>query len=212
MALVDAFDGRQIDGISDLPSRPGFLPPNGAVVFVDNHDIQRGHAGAGHILNYKSGRLYELANVFMLAWPYGHPMVMSSYKFDDSDQGPPDSHPIDAGTNECNDEWVCEHRIPAMANMVGFRNITAGEAVTYWHALNSVVISFGRGNKGHVIINIGDNRVSAQFATSMSPGNYCNIIAECDGEPVHVDSDGKLDISLEPMSAIAIHVGAPASQ
>jgi len=208
MALVEAFDGRHLDGISDLASRPGFLPTDKAVVFVDNHDIQRGHAGAGHVLNYKSGRLYELANVFMLAWPYGYPMVMSSYRFDDGDQGPPNSSPVDVESKECNDAWVCEHRMPAIAGMVEFRNATDGVPVTNWEALNSAAIAFGRGEYGHVLINVGDEPVRAQVSTSMAPGEYCNVVTQCAGDPVSVGSNGMIDVLLEPMSAVALHVGA----
>jgi alpha-amylase len=208
MALVDAFDSRQIAGLTDLESRRGYLPPDKAVVFVDNHDIQRGHAGSGHVLNYKSGRLYELANVFMLGWPYGNPMVMSSYRFEDGDQGPPDTQPINSNTNTCDEAWVCEHRLPAIAGMVGFRNVTDGAPVSDWEALSSSAISFSRGDKGHVLINAGDEPISARVSTSMAPGDYCNVITQCDGDPVSVDSDGMIEVLLQPMNAVSIHVGA----
>lgn len=55
-----------------------YMPSDKAVVFIDNHDNQRGHGGGGHILNYKDGRQYELASVLMLAWPYGYPLSTSS--------------------------------------------------------------------------------------------------------------------------------------
>ena len=32
---------------------------------------QRGHGGAGNVITFEDGRLYDLANVFMLAYPYG---------------------------------------------------------------------------------------------------------------------------------------------
>ncbi len=51
-----------------------------AVVFVNNHDNQRGHGSSG-VLTYKEGEQYQLANIFMLAWPYGTPVIMSSYEF-----------------------------------------------------------------------------------------------------------------------------------
>lgn len=52
----------------------GFIPSASAVVFLDNHDTQRGEAQ----LTYKSGKLYELATIFMLAHPYGYPKATSS--------------------------------------------------------------------------------------------------------------------------------------
>lgn len=208
MALVDAFAGGRVADLADLESRPGYLPADKAVVFVDNHDIQRGHAGSGHVLNFKSGRLYELANVFMLGWPYGNPMVMSSYRFEDGDQGPPNTRPIDSNAGSCDEAWVCEHRLPAIAGMVGFRNATTGESVSNWEALSSAAISFSRGDKGHVLINAGDEAISAQVSTSMAPGDYCNVVTQCDGGPISVDGDGMIDVILKPMSAVSIHVGA----
>lgn len=210
MAVFDAFDSRKLDGLSDIASREGFLPPEKAVIFIDNHDIQRGHAGAGEVLNYKRGTLYELANVFMLASPYGNPMVMSSYRFEDGDQGPPDSRPIDEHSGECNDDWVCEHRLPAIASMVKFRNFTDGTGVVNWQVLGEAAIAFGRGDKGFVVINIGDTQIDTIVSTGMHPGSYCNIVTECEGESQDVQADGSLQVSLAPMSALAIHVGAPA--
>lgn len=55
-------------------------PNNNALVFVDNHDNQRGHgAGGENILTYRVARLYKMAVAFMLAHPYGVTRVMSSY-------------------------------------------------------------------------------------------------------------------------------------
>jgi alpha-amylase len=210
MAVFDAFDGRELSGISDLASREGFLPSEKAVVFIDNHDIQRGHAGASHVLTYKNGRLYELANVFMLAWPYGNPMVMSSYRFENGDQGPPSSHPIDAGSGECDDAWVCEHRLPAIAGMVGFRNATDGAAVTYWQVLSDSAIAFGRGDQGFVVINVGDTPIAATVSTGLPPGSYCNVVAGCGNRSHDIEADGSLQVSLPSLGALAIHTGAPA--
>ena len=211
MALFDAFKDRNLDGISDLASREGFLPPDGAVVFIDNHDIQRGHAGAGDVLNYKNGELYELANVFMLGWPYGNPMVMSSYRFEDGDQGPPDSRPVDMHGN-CDDAWVCEHRKPAIAGMVDFRNVTQGAPVSHWQALGGAAIAFGRGDKGFVVINIGEDAIEATVQTGLAEGSYCNVTVGCSGEPVQVAADGSLQATVAPMSALAIHAGAIADR
>ena len=53
--------------LSTLGSSWGLMPSADAVVFIDNHDTQRGNAA----LTYKAGELYYLATAFMLAWPYG---------------------------------------------------------------------------------------------------------------------------------------------
>jgi alpha-amylase len=210
-AMFEAFEGRQLDSLSDFDMQAGYLPADKAIVFVDNHDVQRGHAGGEDILNYKDGDLYDLANVFMLGWPYGYPMVMSSYEFDDSDQGPPQSSPVD--DNGCVPGWVCEHRRTSRTGMVEFRKVTAGMPVTDWQAFGDEVISFGRGDKGHLVINISTETVNGTFVTRMSPGEYCNVLHgsttenDCVGPIVRID-DGVLQLSLKPMSAVAIHSAA----
>ena len=209
IAMVEAFLGGQLGLLSDLDTRAGFLPADKAVVFVDNHDLQRGHATSDEILNYKYEELYDLANVFMLAWPYGYPKIMSSYDFEDSNQGPPPLRPVE---NEvCSEGWVCEHRRPSRVGMVAFRKATEDAVVTNWNAFGDEVISFSRGDKGHVIINIGNDTVDGTFTTSMNPGEYCNVTAggkpenDCNGSMVLVGDDGILQISVPPMSAVAIH-------
>lgn len=68
----------------------GMLASRFALVFVDNHDNQRGHgAGGSTILTYKQRREYIMANAFMLAHPYGMPRVMSSFDFNSPSQGNP---------------------------------------------------------------------------------------------------------------------------
>lgn len=54
-----------------------------ALVFVDNHDNQRGHgAGGASIVTFWDSRLYKMAVGYMLAHPYGFPRVMSSFRWD----------------------------------------------------------------------------------------------------------------------------------
>ncbi|XP_055484015.1 alpha-amylase 1-like [Psammomys obesus] len=58
----------------------GLVPSDGTLVFVDNHDNQRGHgAGRASILTFWDARMYKMAVGFMLAHPYGFTRVMSSY-------------------------------------------------------------------------------------------------------------------------------------
>lgn len=83
--------GRVFRGYTDLTHLDnwgegwGFLPSNSALVFVDNHDNQRGHgAGGDDILTYKNGKAYRMATAFTLAHTYGHARVMSSFAFDNT--------------------------------------------------------------------------------------------------------------------------------
>ena len=73
-----------------------------------------------------------MAVAFMLAWPYGYPRVMSSFFFDDTDQGPPQDgngnilSPIINSDDTCGNGWVCEHRWRQIYNMVKFSIVVAG--------------------------------------------------------------------------------------
>lgn len=54
-----------------------------ALVFVDNHDNQRGHgAGGASIVTFWDSKLHKMAVAYMLAHPYGVTRVMSSFRWD----------------------------------------------------------------------------------------------------------------------------------
>ena len=209
--IVEAFEHGNLASLNDFSSQTGWLPTDQAIVFVDNHDIQRGHAGSGDIVNYKDGARYNLAVAFMLAYPYGYPLVMSSYQFVDGDQGPPDSSPHD-DTGGCGNEWVCEHRRPAITNMVAFRKATDGADVVNWHISDNKVVSFGRGDVGHVVINVSEQTIEIEVPSSLPTGRYCDVIKnggrgeDCSQAQISVN-DGVMSVSMQPLSVIAILAG-----
>ena len=49
----------------------GMADNDHALIFVDNHDNQRGHGGGGQIITHKQPHDYRLATAFTLAWNYG---------------------------------------------------------------------------------------------------------------------------------------------
>lgn len=58
------------------------MPNGNALVFVDNHDNQRGHgAGGASIVTFWDSRLHKMAVAYMLAHPYGVTRVMSSFRW-----------------------------------------------------------------------------------------------------------------------------------
>ena len=69
-------------------------------------------------MTYKDDYQYKLASSFMLAQDYGFKRVMSSYYFDDTDQGPPGGDPYSISQGSCGNGWVCEHRWSTTVNMV----------------------------------------------------------------------------------------------
>jgi alpha-amylase len=231
-AVASAFAGSAtVAGLRDLGT--GLLPPDRAVVFVNNHDTQRGSS-----LYYQDAPAYDLATAFMLAWPYGYPQILSSFAFDRStqagrDQGPPSdaaghTRPVWApGSDQpdCKDDlalpaqpagqWLCEHRRPFIARLVAFRKATAdAPAITNEWDDGGGAIAFGRGAKGFVVINAGGSPLHRTFATSLPAGAYCDIyggassVTACPGATITVGTDGTADISVAAGSAVALHVGA----
>ena len=200
------------------------MPSDKAVVFVDNHDKQRGHGGGGDYITFKDGRLYDLANVFMLAWPYGYPQLMSSYAFDNTDAGPPSDREghtkqiYQGNQPNCFNEWKCEHRWRPIANMVAFRNNTLSDwHVDNWWSNGKNQIAFSRGDKGFLVINKEDTTLDRNFQTGMAGGRYCNVIegdfvnGNCTGPVITVNGDGAAKFTLSAKTAAAIHIGAKIS-
>ena len=209
--IVEAFKHGNPDALTDFSSQPGWLPADQAIVFVDNHDLQRGHAGGSVIVNYEDGEHYNLAVAFMLAYPYGYPMVMSSYRFEGDGQGPPNSSPLDDSSG-CGQDWVCEHRRPAITNMVAFRKATDGADVVNWRISDGKIISFGRGDIGHVVINVGEQAIEIAVPSNLPTGRYCDAITngvggkDCAQAQISVN-DGVMTVLMEPLSAVAILAG-----
>ena len=200
------------------------MPSDRALVFVDNHDNQRGHGGGGGVLTHKDDRLYTLANVFMLAWPYGTPRLMSSYPFEHGDQGPPDTDGatlpvyLDGGGDRCGEAWVCEHRRGPVLRMVGFRAATReAPTVEHWWDNGGNQIAFGRGDRGFVVINRSERTLNQQLQTGLAPGDYCNLWSgglagdACEGGVIHVAADGSARFDVSPMAAAMIHADARAA-
>ena len=233
--ITDAFSGRNGATLASLQGLvAGLLPSDKSVVFVDNHDNQRGDN-----LSYSSAG-YELAAIFMLAHPQGAPSVMSSYGFDRSsvagrDAGPPSaaggvtvSTFNGAGASLCTTalgsaqvgSWICEHRREAIANMVAFRKATAGAALVGFQTVNADNnrIAFVREGKGFVALS---RSLATSFvaATTLPDGNYCNVAqyhytaasgavaATCSGPTIGV-AGGSAAINLPANGAVVLHVGA----
>ena len=140
---------------------------------------------------------------------------MSSYYFTNSDQGPPSSG-VDGGKNcEDGNNWVCEHRWKGIANMVQWRNIAGTSEVDNWTNGNSNQIAFSRGDSAFIAMNRDSQEWSFTASTSLSNGTYCNVLYDNDSDDtsscsnvVNVDSDGKAEITVPALYAIAIHNAA----
>ncbi len=202
------------------PTAWGMMPSDKAVVFLQNHDTQH-ECG----LSYRNPQVFRLANVWMLAQPYGYPTVLSSFAFNcpsGNSMGPPSdaagwtTNVVCASRLETATvgQWVCEHRDSYISSMVGFRRAVAGTNQNNWWDNGADAIAFSRGSKGFIAINRGGATVTATVATGLPAGTYCDLLTggksgpACAGTAVTIDAAGALQLNLATNAAIAILVGA----
>jgi len=224
-------NGQRLSFLSNFGEDWGQLSGFDALVFIDNHDNQRGHGagGFGSILTFFEGNMYKIATAFELAWSYGHVRVMSSYNWprnivdgkDTNDWvGPPGSGGVTADVTCFNGDWICEHRWRQIANMVKFHNVALGYPVTHWWDNGGDRIAFGRSGRAFIAINNEGSQQSQTFSTGLPSGVYCDVIScdnnrppcgnsggSCRGEYI-VDASGMAHLTIpsgeDPM--VAIHV------
>ncbi|MFD8954293.1 carbohydrate-binding module family 20 domain-containing protein [Streptomyces xanthophaeus] len=200
--LKRVFQNENLAYLKNFGEAWGHMASGKSAVFVDNHDTERG----GDTLSYKNGSAYTLANVFMLAWPYGSPDVHSGYEWTDKDAGPPNGGAV----NACYaDGWKCQHSWREISSMVAFRNEARGQAVTNWWDNGGDQIAFGRGSKAYVAINHEGSALTRTFQTSLPAGGYCDVQS---GAAVTVDSGGRFTATLAAGTALALHTGARTCQ
>jgi alpha-amylase len=201
--VTDAFTGRNGATLNSALANlsASLMPSDKAVVFVDNHDNQRG--GSLMYADTVSGvPVYELAAVYTLAQPTGAVSLMSSFGFDRNNQagrdaGPPGAggvtqstfiDPI-AGTSRCTatlgaaqvGSWICEHRTRAIANMVAFRKAAAAAPMSTCGRADWMInadpnrIAFCRDGAGFVAISRSGVDLAETLPTRLPPGSYCNV-------------------------------------
>lgn len=204
----------------------GFLPSEKATVFVNNWDTERNGSSltatdyTGALNDTSGNKRYDLANILMLAWPYGSAQIHSGFRFTDKNTHPPFESPFDADDQPLiNQSWDFIHRWPEISNMVAFRNVTAGEAINYYTYSSANQVAFSRGRKGFVAINNEGVAWVAGVKTGLPAGEYCNVVVGvldstgngCTGDTVSVDSNGVAAINIGPndgktVSAVALHI------
>ena len=212
-SLKSQFTG-SISNLQTFGPSWGLEPSAKSTVFVSNHDTERN----GSTLNYKSGSTDTLANVFMLAWNFGTPNVMSSFTFSNNDASPPADANGYVTPAACGSGWECQHRQRSIRNMVGFHNATRDSTtVGNWWSDGANAIAFSRGTGGWVSINNGSSAVAARtFATGLPAGVYCDVIhgdynaaaQTCSGPTLTVNGSGQATTGVAAKDAVAIHVNA----
>lgn len=197
-----------------------------ATVFVNNWDTERGSDSlnasnfTGITNDTQGSKRYDLANIFMLAWPYGHAQVHSGFRFTNKDQTSPSASPFDSSGNpQINVNWDFIHRWGDIANMVKFRSTTSGQGVGNFVNGTTNQIAFSRGAKGFVAINNDFTAWNGTFQAGLPAGTYCNVVqgelnagsSACTGASVVVNSTGQATLSIVAngggaVPAVAIHV------
>jgi len=226
-------NGNQLSQIRTYMGTPGnwggtwgFVDSAKATVFVNNWDTERGGDSllasnfTGITNDTQGSKRYDLANIFMLAWPYGHAQVHSGFRFTNHEQTSPSASPFDASGNpQINVNWDFIHRWGNISNMVKFRSTTSGQGIGNFISGTANQIAFSRGNKGFVAINNEFAAWNITLQTALPAGTYCNVIqgqltaaqTGCTGGSVVVNSSGQATLNIaanggSAVPAVALHV------
>jgi alpha-amylase len=216
--LGRVFKVGKLDWLSQFGEVWGLAPGATSIVYVDSHDSERDTSAT--ILSYKDGPLMELATIFSLAWPYGHPLLLSSYGFTNRDAGPPSTVDgqvtrVTCGTvTDGPGGWLCQDRAAAAAGLVGFRTAAGSAPVSRWWSDGDNAIGFAREGRGYVVINRESGALTRGFDTGLPAGTYCDLAhgrvqgGRCTGPTVTVGAGGTLSTTVPGLSALAIAVTA----
>ncbi|MET0736529.1 MAG: alpha-amylase family glycosyl hydrolase, partial [Microbacterium sp.] len=201
--------------------RPMHVPAADAVVFVDNHDTERGEAD----LTYRDGDLYRIANALMLADDYGTPVVYSGYVFSDRDAGAPTDADGRVVSEACggaasdlsslvDGDRTCMHASTVIAGMLEWRRV-AGSAARQPGSDDGDAYGFERDGRAVIAVNPGTELQQLDVPTGLPGGSYCDVAlagprigseSACpEGGTVTV-ADGRASFTLAPGRTAAIHL------
>jgi hypothetical protein len=148
--LQTAFNSGDLTKLNGWEANEG-VSSGSANVFVATHDSERGNVGGS--LGPSQTAAFTMANVFMLAYPFGTPTVLSSYQYSSVDDGAPNGgYGTCSGASGANGFW-CQHRWTGIANMSKFRAAVGSAALDHYQQGSKNQIAFGRQNVGFVAIN-----------------------------------------------------------
>ncbi|ETN64935.1 alpha-amylase I [Anopheles darlingi] len=195
----------------------GLISSESALTFVDSHLHQRTRGAISEeILTFKDTPQYVYATAFTLANDYGTVRLMSSYRFEDDNQGPPADELeqiLSPGTAEdgysCLNGWVCEHRWPVFRRMVAFRNFVQPAILHDIQATNET-FAFCRGNIGFAAFNVGTTTRDVLVRSCLPAGEYCDLITgekqdtSCTGTRVLVNQDSTVSFTLPAASSLVL--------
>ena len=194
-----------------IPSIKNYLPAStDSVVFIDNHDLQRSSDRSMLISAQYDQEIFDLAQVFMLTYPFGYPQLYSSYKFRNYDDGPPVNSnlmtlPMLDENFNCMAPFMCEHKKNYVNALVNFRNKSDKNFyISNWWTNGSDQLAFSRGNLGFVLINNSSDNILQTFQTGLKEGFYCNLIDTTCTNKIYVNQTGLASINLDKMHAMVL--------
>mgnify|MGYP002132222120 FL=1 len=207
-----------------LPSQikdSSLQPSQNVVTMVTNHDTERN----GSAITTDDAAKQQLAFIYTLASNYGKPMVYSGYSFSDYDSAPNllssgkvanascPSGTATPKTSYKNSQFTCQHRWKGVEAMIAWRD-TVGDATETGVKGSMGILSFGRGEAGHVVMNSNTKTTRVKIKTQMAAGKYCDLITggrnanifpkKCLGVTIVVDRYGYISASVTKQTAIVI--------
>jgi alpha-amylase len=211
--LKAQFSAGTLSNLSGIPSWNLDATSAQTYAMVTNHDTERD----GSTLRYQDGSKYLLANYFLLAYPYGKPVVYDGFTFSTSATGqspPAASNGSISDTNCSNGAWQCNTQSTAIKGMVAWHNaVQSVPSVADFTSTSSSVIGFHRGALGWIGLNDSSSASTASYPTGLPDGAYCDRItggatgSGCAGTTVTV-SGGRASVTIPAGSAVAIDVNA----
>ncbi|KAJ7090707.1 glycoside hydrolase superfamily [Mycena epipterygia] len=156
------------------------IPSDVANYIMASQDTER--SGTTSLNSNSPNNAYTLSAIFMLGFNYGTPTVFSGYDYTDYDAGAPQNAAGNTNPVTCfENDWRCEHRWIAIANMVLYHNAVGSAALT------NVFV----GTTQQVDCDISHD-------TDTSP-------TTCSGPTYKVSSSGTFTASVLPYDALALY-------
>ena len=185
----------------------GLVPSEKSLVFVQNHDTERG----SDTLSYRDGDTNLIADQLMLAYPYGTPQVYSSFTWQQTYDSPPaDADGFVTPTDCSSPAWACVHRDPGVLAMVAFHRAVAGAPLGNVQDDGINLLAFSRGSKGFFAVNNAATPTTATLRTGLRPGTYCDTVGaarrgvRCEQAQVTVGRDGTAEVTVDAKSSLAL--------
>ncbi|MGN6606641.1 MAG: alpha-amylase [Jatrophihabitans sp.] len=210
--LKNAFKSYTADGTGNIAGlrvwgeQAGLVPSSKSLVFVENHDTERG----SDTLSYKDGATNIIANEFLLAYGYGTPQVYSAFAFTNSYDSPPATAAGYVTNTTCGKGWVCVDRNRGVLGLVRFHNAVGHAPVRHVFSRIDNVLGFSRGDQGYFLVDNAKTARTVTVQTGLRPGRYCDVVhggkrhGTCLGAMVRVRADGTATMTVAGKDAIAI--------